>query len=149
MITQGPVDVIVLTFKEPRVDGSILFELQKQVAAGTIRVLDAMILVKDSSGVRKTIDIEDLPPEESAKLGFIATGTRGLFDSFASAKLYEGMEPGSALVTLEIEHTWAVTLLNAIADKGVEVSMHTRIPLEQYAPPKQADDAPPETAPVE
>jgi hypothetical protein len=149
MITQGPVDVIVLNFKEPRVDGSILFELEKQVAAGTIRVLDAMILVKDPSGVRKTIDIEDLPPEESAKLGFVATGTRGLFDSFASAKLYEGMEPGSALVALEIEHTWAVTLLNAIAEKGVEVSMQTRVPLEQYVPLKPEVDTPPETAPVE
>ena len=44
MIKHGPMDVVVLAFGEPRFDGSILSELEKQAAAGTIRVLDAMLL---------------------------------------------------------------------------------------------------------
>ena len=128
MIKHGPVDVVALAFGEPSFDGSILAELEKQVATGTIRVLDAMILLKDASGVHKSLDIEDLPEKDREALGFIDTGTRGLFDSTDAATLWEGMVPGSAVVALAIEHTWAVALVNAIAAQGVEVALNFRVP---------------------
>jgi hypothetical protein len=34
----GPVDVVALTAGEPRFDGGVLAELERQAAAGTIRV---------------------------------------------------------------------------------------------------------------
>ncbi len=128
MIKHGPVDVIVLALGEPRFDGSILRELERQAASGIIRVIDAMILVKDESGVHKSLDIEDLPQEDSAGLGFISTGTRGLFDSSDAQTLFEGMVPGSAVVALAIEHAWAVDLVNAIAESGAEVALNFRVP---------------------
>jgi hypothetical protein len=128
MIKHGPVDVIVLAAGEPRFDGGVLAELERQAATGTIRVLDAMILVKDESGVRKTLDIEDLPPEDAKKVGFIQTGTRGLFDSADAATLFEGMVPGSAVVALAIEHTWALALVNALYQAGAEVALNFRVP---------------------
>jgi hypothetical protein len=128
MIKHGPVDVVVLAAGEPRFDGSVLAELQKQAASGTIRVLDAMILVKDVSGVRKTLDIEDLPAEDRAMLGFIETGTRGLFDSTDADVLWEGMVPGSAVVALAIEHAWAVALVNALDAQGLELALSFRVP---------------------
>src|SRR5512139_4350532 len=126
MIEHGPVDVVVLASGEPRFDGSVLAELERQAASGTIRVLDAMILVKHESGVRMTINLEDLPPEEAKALGFIETGTRGLFDSEDADTLWEGMVPGSAVVALAIEHAWAVALVNAIAASGAEVALNFR-----------------------
>ncbi len=109
-------------------DGSVLAELQKQAATGIIRVLDAMILIKDDEGHCWALDLEDLPEEDAATLGFIDTGTRGLFDSEDADTLYEGMVPGSAVVALAIEHVWAVALVNAIVDSGVEMAMHFRVP---------------------
>ena len=128
MIKHGPVDVLVLAAGEPRFDGSVLAELQKQAATGIIRVLDAMILIKDDEGRCMAIDLEDLPAEDAEALGFIDTGTRGLFDSEDASTLYEGMVPGSAVVALAIEHVWAVALVNAIYDSGVDVAMHFRVP---------------------
>ena len=128
MIKHGPVDVVVLASGEPRFDGSVLKELERQAASGTIRVIDAMILIKDIEGKNFSLDIEDLPPEELPAVGFIDTGTRGLFDSDDAATLFEGMVPGSAIVALAIEHTWAIALVNAIADSGVEVALNFRVP---------------------
>src|SRR5512139_1392792 len=128
MINHGPVDVIVMAAGEPRFNGSVLAELERQAASGTIRVLDAMILVKDESGVRLSINLEDLPPEDAKALGFIGTGTRGLFDSGDADTLWEGMVPGSAVVALAIEHTWAVALVNALYQAGVEVALNFRVP---------------------
>jgi hypothetical protein len=128
MIKHGPVDVVVLAAGEPRFDGGVLAELERQAASGTIRVLDALILVKDESGVRKSLNLEDLPPQDAKALGFIDTGTRGLFDSEDAATLWEGMVPGSAVVALAIEHTWALALVNALYQNGVEVAFNFRVP---------------------
>lgn len=124
----GPVDVVVLALGEPRFDGSILEELIRAVDAGTIRVLDAMILLADEDGTTYGVDIEDLPAEDAAALGFIETGTRGLFDSEDAATLSEGMVPGSAIIALAIENAWAVPLMNAFIEAGADIAMTTRIP---------------------
>lgn len=128
MLKHGPVDVLVLAAGEPRFDGSVLAELEKQAKAGTIRVLDAMILLKDEKGGRASLDIEELDPQDAAALGFIETGTRGLFDSSDADTLFEGMVPGSAIVALAIEHAWAVDLVNALAKNGVEMALNFRVP---------------------
>jgi hypothetical protein len=128
MIKHGPVDVIVLAAGEPSLDGSVLAELGRQAASGTIRVLDAMLLFKDEAGNRASLDLEDMPAEMKARVGFIDTGTRGMFDSEDAETLYEGMVPGSAVCALAIEHTWAVNLVNAIHDAGVELALNFRVP---------------------
>ena len=128
MLKFGPVDVVVLAAGEPRFNGSIFAALERQAAAGTIRVLDAMLLMKDDAGEAWRIDLEDLTDEEKAALGFIETETRGLFDSDDAGVLFEGMVPGSAVVALAIEHTWALELVNAVWNAGVDVAMNIRVP---------------------
>ena len=128
MINHGPVDVIVLAAGEPRFDGAVLAELERQAASGTIRVLDAMILLKDEAGGRAALNLEDLPPDQRAAVGFIETGTRGLFDSEDAETLFEGMVPGSAVVALAIEHTWALALVNTLYQAGVDVALNFRVP---------------------
>ncbi len=128
MLRFGPVDVVVLAAGEPRFDGSIMAELEKAAATGTIRVLDAMLLFKDDAGACWRVDIEDLPENDKAALAFVETGTRGMFDSDDAGVLFEGMVPGSAAVALAIEQTWAVGLVNAVFDAGVELAFQYRVP---------------------
>ncbi len=128
MIKRGPVDVVVLALGEPHFDGSILNELERQTATGTIRVLDAMVLFKADSGECWRVDLEDLSAEQKAAVGFIEMETRGLFDSDDAETLWEGMVPDSAVVALAIEHTWAVDLVNVLDAQGVEVALNFRVP---------------------
>jgi hypothetical protein len=128
MINRGPVDVIVMAAGVPRFDGSVLAELERLSAAGTIRVLDALVLLKDDKGKPWKMELNDLPPEQAAAVGFIPKETRGLFDDEDAATLFEGMVPGSAVFALAIEHKWAVNLVNALANAGVEMATHFRVP---------------------
>jgi hypothetical protein len=128
MMTHGPVDVVVLAFGEARFDGSALAELERQSASGTIRVLDLIILLKDEEENCLRVQVSDLPPEEAAAVAFIEAATIGLFDYEDAAMLCEGMVPGSAVVGLAIEHTWAVDLANAIYNEGGEMAFNYRIP---------------------
>ena len=127
-IEHGPVDVVVLAAGEPRFDGGVLAELERQASSGTIRVLDAMILFKDEGGQCWAADLEDLPADQAKAVGFIETGTRGLFDSEDAETLYEGMVPGSSVVALAIEHTWSIALVNALWQAGVDVALNFRVP---------------------
>jgi hypothetical protein len=127
-VKYGPVDVVVLATGSPHFEGAILSELQRLAGQGTVRVLDAMLIVKAADGAVHGIDIEDLPEAEKAELGFIDTKTRGLFDAQDSATLAEGMVPGSAIVALAIENTWALGLMDAAVAMGAEVAFTSRIP---------------------
>jgi hypothetical protein len=128
MMKHGPVDVAVLAFGEARFDGSALAELERQAAAGTIRVLDLIILLKDKNEECWRIEVSDLPPEQAAAVDFIEAETLGLFDDEDAAMLCEGMVPGSAVAGLAIEHTWAVDLANAIHAEGGEMALNYRVP---------------------
>jgi hypothetical protein len=85
----GQVDVVVLAAGEPRFDRSVLTELERLPADGPIRVLDATVLLDDDGGLAYALDMEDLPAEEKTALGFIETGTEGLFDSYDADLLIE------------------------------------------------------------
>jgi hypothetical protein len=124
----GPVDVVILAAGSPKFDGSVLAELERLAKAGTIRLLDAMILAKNEHGACLTLNIEDLPAEDRAALAYIETGTRGLFDTDDADLLFEGMAPGSAVVALAIEHAWSVPLMKSFLDAGVEVALNYRLP---------------------
>ena len=128
MMKHGPVDVMVIGFGEPRFDGSALAALEKQAAAGTIRVLDLVILLKDQDGRGWRIALSDLPPEEAAAVAFIEAETHGLFDDDDANLLFEGMVPGSALAAVAIEHTWAIDFANAVAAEGGELGPNFRVP---------------------
>ncbi|MCG3142403.1 MAG: hypothetical protein HDKAJFGB_03871 [Anaerolineae bacterium] len=128
MLKHGPVDVVILALGAPSFDGSILYELEQQVGKGVIRVLDAMLLFKDGAGNRASVDLEDLPANMKTAMGFIETGTRGLFDSADADTLFEGMVPSSAVLALAIEHIWAVNLVNALSNSDVELAASIRIP---------------------
>jgi hypothetical protein len=127
MMKHGPVDVTVIAFGEAHFDGSALAELKRQAAAGTIRVLDLIILLKDENEACWRMEVSDLPPEQAAAVDFIEAETRGLFDDEDAATLCEGMVPGSAVAALAIEHTWAVDVSNAIAAEGGEVALNFRV----------------------
>lgn len=128
MIQHGPVDLFVMAGGHPKFDGSVLAELERLVDAGTIRVLDAMLLLKHDDGSAQRIELKDLPEEQSVTVRFISAETRGMFDGEDEATLIEGMVPGSAVFALAIEHLWALKLVNLLYDAGVEMAIHTRVP---------------------
>lgn len=127
-MNHGPVDVIVLTFDDPKFDGSVTLKLAELAQLGIIRVLDAAVVAMSEEGVRTALDLEDLPADEAALLGYIDTGTRGLFDADDVQALFEGLAPGTAAAALAIEHRWAIGLAEAIEKVGGEVALQMRVP---------------------
>ena len=139
-MTIGPVQLIVLGFRQPDFHGEIIAELERLRASETIRVIDALAVYKDPNGNLSAEHLSNLSPEEAVELGSKVGALIGL--GFAGEEgVAAGAEAGaaaaargihvledaegwdvladvpndSAAALLLIEHHWAVPLRDAIA----------------------------------
>jgi hypothetical protein len=125
---RGPVDCLVVTFAHPNFDGGVLTELQRLAAAGTIRVLDFLVVHRVDDDKARVLEIEDLAPEQASALGYVDRGTSGLFSEQDAGLVAEGLMPGSAAALLAIEHRWAVGLRDALLEAGADLAVTYRVP---------------------
>lgn len=140
--------MFVLGFSDFVVTGRIAAELEALSDAGTIRVVDARFLLKDSEDEVMAVRATDLGDAERADLraaagallgfgaGAVAAGEDGAvagallgaeaafgselgFDADQIDALGEEMQVGDALLLLVIENVWAEGLRNALRDAGL------------------------------
>lgn len=124
----GPIDYIVVSFKGNNFDGSILEELAKVTASGTIRVVDLLFIIKDANGEVLMAEIEDQSDElkEVAKaVGHV--GDLPLLTENDVQKLGNAMANDTSAGVLVIEQLWAIGLKKALLDAGAELIDEGRI----------------------
>lgn len=119
---------MLVAFEQPKFEGAIIAELEAQVSAGAIRVIDLLLVHKSEQGEKTILEIEDLSAEEAAALGFAGEAGVGLYSGSDAEAVFEGMVPGSAVGMLAIEQTWVRPVLDAVAASGGELAMYIRVP---------------------
>ena len=65
----GPVQLIVLGFKDPEFHGEIIAELERLKESDTVRVIDALAVYKDADGDIEAMHLSNLTREEAVELG--------------------------------------------------------------------------------
>ena len=143
----GPVQMWTFVFDGNQFNGEILPELERLKKAQVIRLIDLLVVRKDSTGAVATLTASDLDWEEAssfgamvgALMGWGAGGTEGaakgaiagaaeLVDGHAFGEesreaLANSVPPGSTAAIALVEHIWAKPLQAAIARaNGVEIS---------------------------
>ena len=78
----GPVQLIVLGFKNPDFHGEIIAELERLKETDTVRVIDALAVYKDADGEVEAMHLSNLSTDEAIELGskvgaFIGLGFEG------------------------------------------------------------------------
>ena len=139
----GPVQLIVLGFKNPDFHGEIIAELERLKETDTVRVIDALAVYKDADGEVEAMHLSNLSTDEAIELGskvgaLIGLGIEGEEGLIAGAEA--GGEAGadgvevfsdddawdvlgeipndSAAALVLIEHHWAVPLRDAVFRAG-------------------------------
>jgi hypothetical protein len=144
----GPIQIFVLGFADFEVTGRIAAELEALSDAGTIRVIDARFLLKESEDELTAVRATDLDDAERADLraaagalvglgaGAVVAGEEGAlggallgadaafgselgFSAEQIDALGDGMEVGDALLLLVIENVWAEGLSAALRQSGM------------------------------
>jgi hypothetical protein len=110
-------------------EGRLVGALERIEAGGSVRILEALFVHRDEAGELAAVDLKGgsaggmtasllsfrLDPAARARL----TRKSLVGDSTGTVKeLSDGLEPGTALVALLIEHKWARALDDAIEHTG-------------------------------
>ncbi|SEJ22178.1 DUF6325 family protein [Demequina mangrovi] len=125
----GPVEIVTIAFPEDRFDGSILPELTRLVETGTISLVDAVIVRKDTDENVEIIELSEVTddPDVTALSGLLAR-MDGLLSDEDAEIVVEALPPGGTAAILCFEHSWVVPLRDAIAANGGELLDTVRVP---------------------
>jgi hypothetical protein len=129
----GPVDYLIVEFPAgtSNFTGEIAEELVRLVDAGTIRVLDMIVIVKEADGSLDAVEISDT--EDLGPLTEIEAGLAGLLAEEDVAFLAAAMEPGSVAGVLVYENLWAAPFAAAARRAGGVLIADGRISPEDVA----------------
>jgi hypothetical protein len=137
----GPVDYVIVEFPagEARFTGEMVDELVKLVDAGTIRLVDVLILVKDADGSVEALelsDLDDLGPLQSLEAELAELLAEEDVEHLAAA-----MDPGSVAGVLIYENLWAAPFASAARRSGGQLIANGRIPIQAIIAAVEADAA--------
>ena len=117
--------------------GAIADELLKLVDAGTIRVIDELILINDEHGEIDAIELSDLDD-----LGPLQTLEAELAELLAEddvVHLAAAMDPGSTAGVIILENMWAAPFGSAVRHCGGRLIADGRIPIQAIITSIEAD----------
>ncbi len=127
----GPIEVVVIAFPGSRFKGQILPELSRLLEAGTISIVDGLLVTKDTAGNTTFMEIDEAGPDEDvARLAELCDRCEELISDDDVEELTQDLEPGSSVAILVFEHTWVRPLREAIVDAGGVLAANFRVPRE-------------------
>ena len=137
----GPVDYLVVEFPAgaSNFTGEMATELVALVDAGTIRVIDVLILTKNADGTVEATELSDI--EELGELQAVEAQLAELLAEEDVIHLAAAMEPGSVAGVLIWENLWAAPFAAAARRSGGQLVANGRIPIQAIIASIQADEA--------
>jgi Family of unknown function (DUF6325) len=135
----GPVDWLVVEFPGSQFKGEIAPALDELVEAGTIRVLDLVLIKKDEDGSVGFFEISDLDESELGTIVAYETELATLLGAEDVEAVAEAVEPGSSAALLVWENTWAAPFASAVRRAGGQLVATGRIPIQALLAAIEAD----------
>ena len=142
----GPVDYLVVEFPAgaSNFTGEMADELLRLVDAGTIRLIDVLILTKNDDGSVDAIELEDL--DDLGEFQRLEAELAEMLAEEDVEHLAAAMEPGSTAGVLIWENLWAAPFASAARRAGGQLIANGRIPAQAIIAAVQADEAEAATA---
>jgi len=137
----GPIDYLVVEFPPgaQNFTGEMAAELVRLSDAGTIRVLDLLILQKAADG---SVDAYEIDETEAAdEIRALETHVSEILAADDVEHLAAAMEPGSVAGVLVWENTWAAPFASAARRAGGQLIATGRIPIQAIAASIEAEQA--------
>jgi hypothetical protein len=137
----GPIDYLVVEFPAGKstFNGEMAEALVNLSDAGTIRILDLLVIHKDEDGTIEGIELEDI--ENLGELRGLEKEIAEILAADDVAHLAAAMENGSTAGVLVWENTWAAPFASAARRAGGQLIASGRIPTQAIAAQIEAEDA--------
>ena len=136
----GPVDYVVVEFPPgaKNFTGEMAAELLKLIDAGTIRVIDVLILEKNEDGSVEATELGDI--EQLGELEAVEAQLAELLAADDIDHLAAAVEPGSTAGVLIWENLWAAPFASAARRSGGQLIANGRIPIQAIIASIEAEE---------
>lgn len=128
-MTIGPVDVVILEFPGNKFSGELAPILRDLLEAGTIRIIDLMVVSKDAEGDVVALELAGI--DENLIAEFAALDIRmnaGMLEQDDIDIVAESLAPNSTAALLVWENRWAATFVEALERADARVIDRVTIP---------------------
>ena len=124
----GPVEYIAIAFPGNKFSGEIVPAIKELQDAGTIRVLDLVIISKDGDGNVTGIELSEASPEQQAALAVLGIESRNLLGQEDIEDIGAALDPNSTAGLMIWENVWAARFAQSLrAADGILIA-NGRIP---------------------
>ena len=136
----GPVDFVVVELASGHTNFSdeVAHELAALSRAGTIRILDLLVLHRDEKGAIEAFEIDDL--EEVDELVLLEGEVAEILAAKDVAHLAAAMENGTTAGVIVWENRWAAPFASAVRRSGGRLIASGRIPTQAIVASLEADE---------
>ncbi len=117
-MTLGPLEYIVVGFEGNRFDGSIAHEIAKVVENKTIRLVDVVFLIKDTTGDVAVVEIDNKDDPRFESFASLLGDSMGLLTPEDIESIALGLRPDTSALVILFEHHWAVDIKEAMQAAG-------------------------------
>ncbi len=123
----GPVEYIVVDFPGSQFNGEIIPALQELVDNGTVRIIDLIVVQKDSDGNVNAMEVSEMGEGAAAFLG-LDYEVQGLLSEEDLELIGEQLPDNSTAALLVWENVWAARFTQAVRDSNGIIVDNARIP---------------------
>ncbi|MGZ4472989.1 MAG: DUF6325 family protein [Nocardioidaceae bacterium] len=125
----GPVDWIVVEFPGSTFNGEIAPALADLAQREVIRVLDLLVLKKQTDESVEAFELSDLEDGEVGALRAYQSALAMLLSAEDVEAVATSIEPGTSAAVLVWENTWAAPFASAVRHAGGQLVASGRIPV--------------------
>ncbi|WP_300016671.1 DUF6325 family protein [Pseudonocardia sp.] len=126
----GPVEWVAIVFDGEGVDPAVVPALAGLVDAGTIAILDLLIVAKDADGAVSAVELGELDAEQLAAFDALDGDVLGLLSEQDVPIVGEEVPPGSTALVVLWENVWAAAFAQTVRAAGGVLLTHDRIPAD-------------------
>lgn len=126
----APVDVFFIGFPGNKFSGRIAPAILDLVDSGTIRVIDALFVSKNSDGVVTTLEVSDLDAETGAAFTAVSVVQPGALGPEDAEEISDDLPPNTSALLIAIENLWAAKVVEACQAADAVLIDQIRIPAD-------------------
>jgi hypothetical protein len=128
----GPIDYLVVEFPAGKTDfsGAMAEKLKELVEAGTVRVLDLLIITKDEGGAVDAFELHEFEDGDAGALRELGAEFAQLLSEEDVGHIAAALEPGTVAAALVWENSWAAPFAASIRKSGGQLVASGRIPMQ-------------------
>ena len=137
----GAIDWYLIESRGKELNGELVPPLLDLVDRRLIRILDALVLIKQADGSFEALTSQELDASQVGELGALRGASSGLLNDEDAEAAASAMEPDSVGLLIVYENLWSVPFAVAARKAGGQVVAAGHIPIQAILARLDALDA--------